>query len=231
MKLLKLCQPLFLQVCQYNRLGRLGVGLQLEDVRNRVKTTINKISDAASADPQLKQQFELLRSPVVFCVDSLFASNHMPFAKEWNDRRLAPELLNDLSGDEKFFDLLDRTLADHSEAASERLAVFFVCLGLGFKGDKYNNPQFIKEHINLVSPRVKQWMDPVESDQITPEAYKYTVTTDLTRGPGHGLTIVTILFVAILSGLLYFYYQQYREAKGDIPILVEKIRRQANQGK
>jgi cytochrome bd-type quinol oxidase subunit 1 len=45
-----------------------------------------------------------------------------------------PAIQRQLAGDEKFFDLLEETLNDSSEDASERLAVYYTCLGLGFMG-------------------------------------------------------------------------------------------------
>ena len=58
--------------------------------------------------------------PLIFFVDSLISESTLPFAAEWNRKRLAYER-NELAGDEKFFDFLDETLAEKGPDADERL--------------------------------------------------------------------------------------------------------------
>ena len=71
--------------------------------------------------------------PIIFFVDSIIAESKLSCAGQWHQDRLAYEQ-NELAGDEKFFDLLDETLNDPSPEATERLVIYYVCLGIGFTG-------------------------------------------------------------------------------------------------
>ena len=45
------------------------------------------------------------------------------------------------------FDLLEETLKESGDDAAERLAVFYVCLGLGFSGIYFQQPEFLRHDL------------------------------------------------------------------------------------
>src|SRR5207249_3023762 len=103
---------------------------------------------------RLASQLKKVELPLTFFVDSLIAESSLPFAAQWNQNRLAYDR-NELAGDEKFFDLLDEDLKDQSEEASERLAVFYVCLGLGFSGIYFRQPELLRKNMLTIAPRIR----------------------------------------------------------------------------
>src|SRR6266496_4851355 len=160
MTLLELTEPIFQYVCRLNRLARKSVGtstgetafltkgpgsglgaavaprlasLDYAVVRSEVKAMFEDYLQKSSSDIRLSVQAKKVELPLLFFIDSMISDSALPFAAQWNQNRLAYER-NELAGDEKFFDLLDETLKDSSEDAAERLAVFYVCIGLGFTG-------------------------------------------------------------------------------------------------
>ena len=68
----------------------------------------------------------------------------MQFSPQWQKEPLAFER-NELAGDEKFFDLLEETLNDSSEEATEQLAVYHICMGLGFTGIYARQPEQLRK--------------------------------------------------------------------------------------
>ena len=158
MTLLELTEPIFQYVCRLNRLARKSggpassdtsfiakapgsaptgptrvAGLDYAVVRSEVKAMFEDFLARSNSDMRLNTQAREVELPLLFFVDSMISDSALPFAAQWNQNRLAYER-NELAGDEKFFDLLEETMKDSSENASERLAVFYNCIGLGFSG-------------------------------------------------------------------------------------------------
>src|SRR5436305_733019 len=127
---LELSEPLFQYVCRVNRSARKG-GIYAEDqVRAEVRAILADIQAKADADPASAAQFDPRRGKLLlvlmFFVDFMIRNSSLPFAGEWYD--LAREE-NEPNGDERFFQLMDESLADRSEPATQRLAVYYTCLG------------------------------------------------------------------------------------------------------
>lgn len=68
---------------------------------------------------------------------------------------------NELAGDERFYDFLDQDLKDTSEEAVERLAVYYVCAGLGFMGMYQGQPDQIRRYMEQIFPRVVSGLIPI----------------------------------------------------------------------
>src|SRR5438132_5803416 len=102
---------------------------------------------------------------------------------------------NELAGDERFFDFMEQDLADTSEEAAERLAVYYMCLGLGFTGMYQGRPDQIRKYIDQIFPRVRQWLDVDPRTKISEEAYRFTDTRVLTEPPSKKIILVALLFL------------------------------------
>jgi type IV/VI secretion system ImpK/VasF family protein len=159
---------------------------------------------------------------MMFFVDYLVCSSGLKFATQWAENRLAKER-NELAGDERFFDLLEADLKDTSEEAAERLAVYYVCLGLGFMGMYQTQPEQIRRYLEQIFPRVRQWIDTDPRTKISEEAYKHTDTRVLTEPPGNKIILVAIAFVFVSVSVLAIYYALYLKAVGDLSTALNRI--------
>ena len=81
---------------------------------------------SAAATGGLAAQYDKIELPLIFFADFMVKEGGYNISKKWKE--LAFDR-NELGGDEKFFDLLEETLKDPSPAATDRLAVFYTCLG------------------------------------------------------------------------------------------------------
>ena len=131
MTLLELCEPLFQYMCRLNRLARSGSALEMDQVRNDIKTIFEAMKAESLNIAALTSHYEKIELPLLFFVDFTIKESELVFAYDWYE--LGRER-NELAGDEKFFDLLDENLEDTSGAATERLVIFYTCIGLGFTG-------------------------------------------------------------------------------------------------
>src|SRR5581483_5038611 len=137
-----------------NRAGRKAGQVDFPVARAECKSLIEQLQTKAASDPRLKKQAKEIELPLIFFVDSMIAESGVSFAQEWHKKRLAYER-NELAGDEKFFDLLEDTLRDRSDEASERLAVFYTCLGLGFTGIYFGQPEYLRKKMLEMATRIR----------------------------------------------------------------------------
>ena len=194
MTLSELCEPLLQKVCLLNRLGRKGGGSSdYEQLRFEVKELFESMAKAAESDPVLKAQWQKLEFPLVFFTDSMIAESGLPVAGEWNRNRLAYER-KELAGDEKFFDFLDETLSDPSNEATERLTIYYTCLGLGFSGWYAGQPEYLRGKMMDISQRIRPALDTDKAARICPEAYNNVDTRELLQPPGLRLGAIALIF-------------------------------------
>jgi len=194
MTLSELCEPLFQKVCLLNRLGRKGGGSSdCEQLRFEVKELFERMGKAAENDPVLKAQWQKLELPLIFFTDSMIAESGLPVAGEWNRNRLAYDR-KELAGDEKFFDFLDETLSDPSNEATERLTIYYTCLGLGFSGWYAGQPEYLRGKMMDISQRVRPALDTDKAARICPEAYNNVDTRELLQPPGLRLGAIALIF-------------------------------------
>jgi type IV/VI secretion system ImpK/VasF family protein len=215
MNLLELTEPLFDYICKLNRAGRLRSTVDYEGARANVKGLFEDLGRKAAADGRLSAQYKKLEMPLVFFVDSMISESSLPFASKWHGNRLAYDR-NELAGDEKFFDLLDETLNESGEDVAERLAVFYVCLGLGFCGIYFKQPEYLRSLMQRLLPRIKNFIGEDPASRLCPEAYDHVDTRNLVEPPGLRMIFVVLVFLAfsLAVGITYFYL--YNTAKAQL---------------
>ncbi len=223
MKLLDLYEDLFQYVCRLNRAAKTDAHPDYARVRNEVKSLLDDVVRSASADVRLLNQARKLELPIVFFVDNVICTSRLKFAAQWVDNRLANER-NELAGDERFFDFLEQDLADTSEEAAERLAVYYVCLGLGFTGMYVGRPDQIRKYIEQIFPRVRQWIDNDPRAKISDEAYRFTDTRVLTEPPSNKIILVAILFIFFSISTLAICWGLYLQASHDLTRPIGEIK-------
>ncbi len=194
---LELCEPIFTKICVLNRLGRKqGDLLTYEHLRSEIELLFAAVHHAAEADPILRVQWQKLELPMIFFVDSMVSESGLALAATWNRNRLAYDR-KELAGDEKFFDLLDETLNDASDEASQRLVVFYTCIGLGFTGWYAGQPEYLRGKMLDISQRIRAAMETDKTLRICPESYLNVDTRDLVQPPAARLGGIAIVFAGL----------------------------------
>lgn len=209
MTLPELCEPLFQYLCRLNRAARKGGSLELPVVRKEIKALFASLRTQAATAQELARQYGQVETALVFFVDSMVSESGWNISKDWNRERLAYED-NELAGDEKFFDLLEETLQDTSEQATERLVVFYTCLGLGFTGWYTGKPDYLRKKMKEVSARIKNYVKFAERSRICPEAYENVDGRDLIAPPSRKLVgiavgVLGMIVVLFVTNALLFH--------------------------
>jgi len=215
MNLCELCEPIFQYVCRLNRGGRQGVHDDIEQVRSEINRLFVSVKSAAAGDARLDDQYEKIRQPLVYFVDSMIVCGRSAVAKAWDKRRLAYDW-QEFSGDEKFWDLLEETLNEQGEAAAERLAVFYQCVGLGFTGFYYGKPDFIKRKMAQIAARLDRGGAPEMKDRMCPEAYESVDRRILFERPTGKLIGIAIAVVGLVVVLFVMNAVLYRQASSEL---------------
>jgi len=246
MTLLELTEPILQQVCRLNRLARKSGGAPSGDtsfiakgsgtphtaprlasldyavVRSEVKAMFEDLLSKSNSDIRLNMQAKKMELPLLFFVDSMISDSALPFAGQWNQNRLAYER-NELAGDEKFFDLLEETMKDSSEEASERLAVFYNCIGLGFSGIYFRQPEYLRKTMLTIAPRIRHLVEADQTAKICPDAYEGIDSRNLVQPPSSRMVFVGILFLCFILAVGITYFMLYRSASKSLSTSIDTI--------
>jgi len=161
----------------------------------------------------------------------MISESNLSFAQQWNQNRLAFER-SELAGDEKFFDLLEETLKDNGDDASERLALFYTCIGLGFTGIYFRQPEFLRSTMQRIAPRIRHVVEADAGARICPESYEGVDTRNLVQPPSSRVILVTMIFLCFTLATLATYVLLYAKASRDLRAsLTDVVRQDTNPGK
>ncbi len=208
------CDPLFQLICRFNRIIRKGSGHTLDytQVRTEIEEMFDVLGRTAQGDLSLGAQYRQVELPLLIFVDSMLANSAVGFAQKWGNNRLA-YLRKGCSDEEKFFNLLDETLQEKKEGTDERLAIFYICIGLGFTGG--NPPEFLRKKMEELAQRVRAYVDIDESAFITPASYQHTNMTNLPMPMAASLVplliVLTGLMLVVVAVNIYTFYSASSE--------------------
>jgi len=225
MTLLEVCEPIFQYVCRLNRLARSSASGDYAVVRAEVKALLEDAMQKASRDPLQAAQMSKVELPLLFFIDSMIAESQLKFAGQWHQERLAYER-NELAGDEKFFDLLAETMEDNSENASERLAIFYMCVGLGFGGMYAGQPEYLRKTMMTIAPRIRHLIQSDPTARMCPESYEGVDTRDLVQSPGGRVFLVGLIFIICTVSVLTAYIWMFRRASDTLSTSLDEVVRQ-----
>lgn len=231
MTLLELCDPLFQYTCRFNRSARKHVATELSSARADIKAMLADMRARANAmasspgaagyNPALPAQFEKIELVLMFFVDFTIKTAGLPNAAEWQE--LAFER-HELAGDERFFELLDETLADRAEAANERLLIFYTCMGLGFTGWYTGQPEYLRKKMMECAGRVRNFILVDQQSRICPEAYENVNTANLIEPPASSLVGIIIVLIGMTIVLISAYVYYYKSASDGLLAILKAIK-------
>jgi type VI protein secretion system component VasF len=225
-------EPLLLYICQQHRIVRESRDalISFDKVRAEVARRIDAINEAARLDPVLRQHYEKLRDPIYWYVDSTFGSpvNRFPFRQKWNESRLGDYGDGgNLSGDDAFFDELEKELQSNpaDEASNERLVFYYLAIGLGFTGRYFKRStehrEALRQYMDKIYPRITRYLDTEASGRITPESYSFTDKRDFVAPSRDKPMIFFAAFLLLFATLAVGYLHWYESAKEPIRRAVE----------
>lgn len=206
--LTEVCDPLFQYVCRQNRAAQRGVNVDGGQVRSELKSMLADLRMQAEASG-MGDQFNQVRLPLVGFVDFMMRESKHPFARTW--KSLAEDE-KQLGLDQRFFEMLDETLADQSDKATERLTVYHTCIGLGFTGMYMGQPDVLRRKQLELTARIRSRFDTDGAARLTPEAYERTDKRVLQQPVAQGVVSWVILLVVLTVGAIVANVVMYKGA-------------------
>jgi type VI protein secretion system component VasF len=140
MNIEELCDPVITYVCNNWQLAGAGMPPDMDTFRSGVELLMENAKTGAEKDPALARDYARIERPLVFFIDYMVKEGNFPFGGQW--RELGRKY-NELSGDEKFFNLMTEALQSPDAAGS--IPLFYTMLGLGFDGAYKGNPRAVEE--------------------------------------------------------------------------------------
>lgn len=206
MNLKEICHPLFQYICYLYRHQEKGQELPEDQVRSDIRRCFDAMHDAVIGNTILADQISKMELPLVFFVDYMIKEGPFAFSQNWVE--LARDF-NELSGDEKFFDILDETLADPSPSATERISIFYTCIALGFYGCYASDPKYLERKIKICALRINLNSEMASQQPFGTDVYKTVSKENLFKDPRRVtrtiLLVVMLIFIsAIAANMIYF---------------------------
>lgn len=146
----KLCYPIFQCLCNYWQLSGVTNNVEMEKFYEDITRALMEAKIQAEEDAALSREYAWIEKPLVFFIDYIVKEGHFPFSMDW--RELSRNY-NELSGDEKFFDLLSQTMEYPNYRNS--FALFYIMLGLGFDGAYRFNQKYIRQCMRLCMEKAR----------------------------------------------------------------------------
>jgi type VI protein secretion system component VasF len=187
----KLCNPLLLAICNYWQLACMGSPVELEPFRKNIVSLLEEAKRTAALDETLAKEFSVIEKPLVFFIDYTVREGRFSFRNDW---QILARSYNELSGDEKFFDLLEDAL--NYPDGKNSAALFFAMLGLGFDGIHRRNQAYIQHCMTVCAQRAAADFD-IFSEPVLPEMPRKKGIFTRRRRPGVRFALIaSALFMA-----------------------------------
>jgi len=221
MNLLELCEPTFLYVCKVNRLYRNGGSLKLQKIQVDVANLREEIqAKLVQENNDLNNQFESIELAYIYFIDSMLVASGVT---EWNDNRLAVNEFNRLAGDNEFFDLLYDAEAEVGDDADIKLAFYYCCIGLGFTGMYFEEPDRLHDIMQRLEPRVRNFVDRDVISRITPEAYANNLEINVSPDTAPRYLALTLLALGTIFAIIFSIIYLYIDAFSGLSKVLSKI--------
>lgn len=231
MTLVDLSEPLFQYVCRINRGARKGVTPEMSQVRSELTQVMNDVRSRC-ATGGMSDQYTKVEPVLVGFADSMFQTSKLSWASQW--KPMAPERGGQLM-DEQFFDLLDENLKDKSDAATERLGVFYTCLGLGFTGWYTGQPEELRKKMRELASRLGSRLDTDRTARLSQDSYESVDRRNLYEPPTRLLTRTAIVLVgvtlSVLAANVGLFKDKRDQMKSSVQALLDKDAQLAQSGR
>jgi len=103
------------------------------------------------------------------------------------------------------------------------LAVYYLCIGLGFTGIYFRQPEYLRKTMLAIAPRIRHMLDTEQQARICPENYENVDTRNLVQPPSNKLVVVGILFLCFTAAALFSYVWIYRDASSTLTSALDQV--------
>jgi type IV/VI secretion system ImpK/VasF family protein len=209
LEIVDLCEPLFVYVCFLNKCGREKKDISFITAQNKIDDLLTELHSNLTHGTNKWRQFSKIELPLLFFIDSIICESDVSFAEEWDKNRLAYSR-GEMTGDKKFFDVLEELFNEYSVDADKCITFFYTCIGLGFTGIYKDNSEKIKYYLDRITTRIPG-LDDENIPQIQKEVFSNVDHRNLQSKDWLTLTrivvITIILVIAFISFNVFLFFE------------------------
>ncbi len=198
-KMEDLCRPVIIYICNLWIFKNKGYEPKEEDIVNEINIMLSKIKEKCSSDPLLNKEFLTIEKSLIFFIDYVIKEGNFTFSKSWKN---LSKKYGELSGDDKFFDILQSILLDPT--AEERIEVLYLLMGLGFDGSYKGNPSNIENLMRTCVSKMQSSIN-INKDLLTPCKPVITAHKKKYSKPKILIISYTTAAVILILSLVYNY--------------------------
>ena len=228
MKLIDVAEPLFQYVTMLKRLGENSVEYSYAKARSDINEILTDIEHKASQDRLLGLQYNLIKMPLIFFVDSMISESKISFASQWDEDRMAYSY-SEMTGDHKFFVILDEIFDDRVNSQKDCLFIFYTCIGLGFKGIYKSNPKKLQNILWKIADYIPEVLNQnaeflIENDEMhDQDISKVPFFMSFWRPKRFIIVVVVLLMVWILSNFFLYIGATHKAEEAFKNVKIEKL--------
>jgi type IV/VI secretion system ImpK/VasF family protein len=229
-RLTEVCWPVIDCLLNLTRQAKYGALPPPDQVRYQVLTALRDAEDLAHRDPVSERIWgDRLKAMMAYLIDYKMLNSDWPGRDFWFDNRFEtdPGILDHVEalGGEKFFEDCDEIqkeyeLAERRERRdkhelAEQLALYFICLRLGFKGQYHDRPQELADYTRRLFTRLPAYAT-TRTKEMFPEAYRHNQELKVDYKLGMSLTLVVVILAVIVGTALVTFRAAWYRAVHDI---------------
>lgn len=214
-KMEDLCRPVIIYMCNLWIFKNKGYELHEEDIVNEINIHLSKIKEKCSSDTLLNKEFLTIEKSLIFFIDYVIKEGNFSFSKSWKN---LSKKYGELSGDDKFFDILQSILLD--PAAQERVEVLYLLMGLGFNGSYKSNQSNIENLMRNCISKMPSTVN-INKELITP--YKPQQMKHKKRYSKTKILLISYAAAAVILILsLVYNYSVFSSAVNPVSSVIEQ---------
>jgi type IV/VI secretion system ImpK/VasF family protein len=210
------CWPVFEFVTHFVRQVKYGSVPSAEQVRYEALTALRDAEDLARNDPVAERAWhDRIKSIMVYLIDYKMINTEWEGRLYWLDNPFEtdPTILDHpqaLGGEEFFttcddlqreYELADRRDRRDKDELAEQLSIYFICLGLGFKGQFHDRPQELADYTRRLFTRLPAYAG-TRAKMMFQDAYQQNQELKVNYNLGMNLTIVLVTLAIVVAGWL-----------------------------
>lgn len=237
LRLTEACWPVFEFVTNFGRQVKYSTVPAPDQVRYEALSALRDAEDLARNDPITERAWhERIKEILVYLLDYKMLNTEWGGRNYWFDNLFEtdPMILDhpEALGGEEFFRVCDelqrecelaerRDRRDKDELA-EQLALYFICLRLGFKGKFHDRPQELADYTRRLFTRLPAYATTRPKDMF-PETYKHNQEVKVNYNLGMSLTIILAVLVIIVVLWVAVSQLAWRSATRDLGRFAQEL--------
>ncbi len=229
-RLTEVCWPVFDFLINFARQIKYNAAPPPDQVRFEALSAVRDAEDLARRDPISERLWEdRVKAMMVYLIDYKMLNCEWEGRDFWFDGRFEtdPDVLNNIEalGGEKFFEDCDEIQREYELAErrdrrdkhelAEQLALYFICLRLGFKGQFHDRPQELADYTRRLFTRLPAYSS-TRGKEMFPETYRHNQELRVDYKLGRSLTVVLIGLLAVIAISLVTFRIAWSRAVRDI---------------